>query len=282
MLLTWGSACFDPVEQCGAPSCAAAADAGTDAGIDAGRDAGIDAGRDAGTDAGRDAGTDAGHDAGTDAGCVAGACCVPAPSGLISRWDGEGTADDSTGLNPGTLSMGATFAAGKRGQAFAFTGMAMMTATSTNMPTGSADRTIELWARMDTDPAFQCLFAGYGQFGTLNAAYELGCVGRTLFFSNWGDQVWGPTLFLSAWHHVAVTNQGSTVRLYLDGNEVASGAQVLATPAGTPFFVGRVGAMTGYDIRLTGLADEIAVYSRALSASELRDIYRAGSFGKCR
>lgn len=48
--------------------------------------------------------------------------CVPAPSGMVSWWPGDGNAGDIAGGNHGTLVNGATFAPGMVGQAFSFDG----------------------------------------------------------------------------------------------------------------------------------------------------------------
>lgn len=49
--------------------------------------------------------------------------CVAPPSGLVSWWPGDNSALDIVGTNNGTLMNGATFAAGKVGQAFSFDGV---------------------------------------------------------------------------------------------------------------------------------------------------------------
>jgi hypothetical protein len=46
--------------------------------------------------------------------------CTPAPSGLVSWWRAEGDARDFWDGNHGAMQNGATFAAGKVGQAFFF------------------------------------------------------------------------------------------------------------------------------------------------------------------
>jgi len=48
--------------------------------------------------------------------------CVEPPTGLVSWWPGDGHADDIHDDNDGTLHNGATFASGKVGLAFSFTG----------------------------------------------------------------------------------------------------------------------------------------------------------------
>ena len=49
--------------------------------------------------------------------------CVAPPSGLISRWPGDGNTDDIEGGNNGSLQNGATFATGLVGQAFSLDGV---------------------------------------------------------------------------------------------------------------------------------------------------------------
>src|SRR3989304_5996219 len=49
--------------------------------------------------------------------------CVTPPSGMVSWWGGDGNAFDIIGANNGTLMNGATYAAGKVGQAFSFDGV---------------------------------------------------------------------------------------------------------------------------------------------------------------
>src|SRR5438045_146399 len=48
------------------------------------------------------------------------ATCTPAPLNMVSWWPGDGNANDIQGSNNGTLQNGATFLAGKVGQAFSF------------------------------------------------------------------------------------------------------------------------------------------------------------------
>jgi hypothetical protein len=86
------------------------------------------------------------------------------------------------------------------------------------------------------------------------------------------------------WHHVAGTFNGSTVRLYVDGAEVAAG-----TPTGISIGYGLsptndlfLGRFNGTCIlSFQGEVDEVEIYSRALDASEILAIFNAGSAGKC-
>lgn len=198
------------------------------------------------------------------------------PSGLVAWWSGDGNANDSIGGNNGALMNGASFTAGEVGQAFSFDGLnAGFQAAANGLPTGSADRTIALWVKIGLQAASESFFAGYGVEGGAQL-YEVGALSNNaLFFSNWGSSITaaGPVLQNNRWYHVAAANVGSMVTLYLDGVAVASGSFSLATPAGSAFFAGYLDPSR----KLNGSVDEIQVYNRALSASEIAAIFNAGS-----
>jgi PKD repeat protein len=88
------------------------------------------------------------------------------------------------------------------------------------------------------------------------------------------------------WHHVVATQNSAGMRLYVDGVLVASGPQVQARQytTGTTLFSGywRVGGdnLSGWQDAgsnyLRGSIDEVAVYRRALTATEVAAIYLAG------
>jgi hypothetical protein len=211
--------------------------------------------------------------------------CVPRPAGLISWWPGDRDANDIVDGNDGTLQNGATFTAGKVKQAFSFDGVDdFVEAPTSGFPTGSSDRTLELWARIDAAVSGEAFFAGYGAFESLGQTYFLGTVGTTLFFSNWGEALWGPTLDTGQWYHVAVTNIEGMLTLYLNGEAVSTAtwpAESINIPAGTMFYIGKAGPADDYR-KLQGSVDEVSLYNRALSAEEILAIYMAGHQGKCR
>lgn len=72
--------------------------------------------------------------------------CTPLPSGIVSWWSGNGTANDIVGSNHGTMTNGASFVQGKVGQAFLLDGIndyiRIPNSPSLN-PTGSF--TVDAW-----------------------------------------------------------------------------------------------------------------------------------------
>jgi hypothetical protein len=208
--------------------------------------------------------------------------CTPVPTGLLSWWPGNGSALDVVGTNSGALYNGTDFAWGKVGIAFRFDGIDDFAESSTTgLPTGNADRTLELWAKIDSVVSEEAFFAGYGAFGSDNQTYHLGVMGNNVFFSQWGHALIGPSLSPGVWHHIAVTNTGNFSVLYVNGVAVDSGNLTIDTPPGSSFYMGRIPGGLGDNRRLNGQVDEVSVYSRALRASEIQSIFLAGSAGKC-
>jgi hypothetical protein len=144
-------------------------------------------------------------------------------------------------------------------------------ASTAGLPTGSSNRTLHLWVKLNVIPmGHEAFFAGYGNFGSHNQVYVLGSSGAMVFFSQWGDGVGGPLLAPGQWYHAAVTNFGNLATLYLDGTVVGSKSMSIEIPAGTKFYMGRIPGSLGDFRRLNGLIDEVASYNRGVSAEEIR------------
>jgi Concanavalin A-like lectin/glucanases superfamily len=81
-------------------------------------------------------------------------------------------------------------------------------------------------------------------------------------------------LALNTWTHLAVTYDGSTLRLYVNGTQVSSKAVTGAMPAGTQPL--RIGGNAIWGEYFAGLIDEVRIYNRALSSAEIgSDMTRA-------
>jgi hypothetical protein len=87
--------------------------------------------------------------------------CVPAPSGMVSWWPGDGDADDIVGGNNGTLQNGATFAPGKVGQAFSFDGANAVVQVANNPAWnfGTSEFTIDAWVNFNSTVGFPVFVA---------------------------------------------------------------------------------------------------------------------------
>jgi len=80
------------------------------------------------------------------------------------------------------------------------------------------------------------------------------------------------------WHHVSATRNGSTWKIYLNGVEVKSGtSNTTALSLGNSFRIGTyAGAGAGAEYYLQGTIDEVKIYNRTLSPTEISLLYYGG------
>lgn len=75
------------------------------------------------------------------------------------------------------------------------------------------------------------------------------------------------------WHHLLVTQSGINAIMYMNGNAVkANTADALGTSS-NPVNIGRF-ADSGGSYYFNGLIDEVRIYNRALSAAEVKQLYK--------
>jgi titin len=95
--------------------------------------------------------------------------------------------------------------------------------------------------------------------------------GGLAFISQSGTRSFGSSLATDQWTHVAVTYPGganATMRLYLNGVEIANGPYTASNSLQLPMTFGHVGGCAGGQ----ALLDEIQVFSRELTATEVATI----------
>jgi hypothetical protein len=211
--------------------------------------------------------------------------CISAPSNLVAWWRAEGNALDELGGLNGTPTGSVSYAPGEVGQGFMFGGVdaAVGLGYATNLQLQNFS--IEAWIQRTTntivseDPARDGQFFCYGLGGY---GFYLTGSGSHLALTEVGYNYVASSAAVTDTnlHHAAVTKSGTTVVFYLDGVAYPYPAAYSSTfTFATPVAIGARGD-TLQD-SFYGLIDELAVYNRALAASEIQSIYNAGSGGKC-
>jgi hypothetical protein len=218
--------------------------------------------------------------------------CAPPPPGLISWWQGEGTALDSAGTNNGSLPSGVVFAVGKVGQAFDFNGTSQYVDVPNSAglnPTASISLEAWIYPRLPLDPVGSPIIKKGGEGLGQQDGYTLEFSGTSgvVFAVNVNGTVWwlttdpAPVPF-GAWSHVAGVYDGTNVSIYVNGLLVSR------TPGANPAPIVPSGnnLQLGHDPSnpsryFNGLVDEASVYNTALSAAQIQAIYNAGAAGKC-
>jgi len=93
----------------------------------------------------------------------------------------------------------------------------------------------------------------------------------------------GVDLPLNTWTHLAGTFDGSTIRLYMNGQLIGQQTGASLGPSNTaPLLIGATSLACNPFYPTGGLIDEVEMFNRALSQTEIQAIVDAGSFGKCK
>jgi hypothetical protein len=212
----------------------------------------------------------------------------PGNAGIMANYTLDGNVQDSSGKNNhGNVAMvvGYEDALPGHGQALVFNG----TNTYVDLPIGAlinslSDMTISMYANFSGgNGAWQRIF----DFGTGTNNYmflcpRTGTTGSMRFAIRTAAAMaelpmTAPMTLPGDWHHIAIVIDSATMtmRLYLDGAQVAGRATTLL-PKGlgntTQNWLGR--SQFEADAYYMGLLDDFRIYNRALSAAEVR--YLAG------
>src|SRR3972149_2585402 len=222
--------------------------------------------------------------------------CVIPPLGIVSWWPGDGNTQDIVDSNPGTLVNDATFAAGKVGQGFSLDGiddhifignpnnlkitddLTIETWVSTNdLIEGQRETVISKWAQVTAPNGDSYSLILIKNIGIIQAEGAIGVPG----ISDGGFR--GGNINSNMITHVAMTYDSSSGenKLYVNGQNVATRIKLggISTSENNVL----IGHEDSFLPRpFSGLIDEVTIYNRALSQTEIQGIFDAGSAGKCK
>jgi len=223
--------------------------------------------------------------------------CVQPPSGIIAWWTFDetsgNTAQDTIGNNSGILINDSTFTTGLVGNAVAFDGIDdyIGAPDSDLWAFGSNDFTIEFWAKFNAvgsgsigHPEYVFISTDEGSGGMNKWFFALGG-GYLNFHVNGPSYGFFPLVpfepIVGQWYHLALTKSGTIYTIYIDG--VPSGTADfpgIIPNVNAPLTIGQSGEPFGGF--MNGSLDEMSIYNRALSQSEISDIVNANGQGKCK
>ena len=216
------------------------------------------------------------------------AICTAPPANMVAWYSAEGDANDRFGVNNGTLQNGATTGAGKVGQAFTFDGIDdFVQVANSPVLNPTAAITLDAWVFVTGGQGLhRDIISKDGesferQF--LISASEVDRYRAHIGVSGGFINFDGSTpVQLNTWTHVAMTYDSSTLKLYvngvLDGSQNVTGA-IIATPQ--PLRIGGGAPVGQQQLFFPGRIDEAEIFDRALTLTELANIYNASTAGKC-
>jgi hypothetical protein len=203
----------------------------------------------------------------------------PGSTGLVAAYNfnaGSGTtlADVSGNANNGTIANGTWSTAGHAGGALSFNG----TSSAVTIPdsaslTLSAGMTLEAWvnasalgttwrtAVMKEQPPADLTVALYANTDTTRPSGHVFTSAESILKGT-------AALSVNTWTHLATTYDGTTLRLYVNGTQVATKATTgsISTVSGNV----KIGGNAIWGEWFQGLIDDVRIYNRGLSAAEVQ------------
>ena len=208
---------------------------------------------------------------------TASATTTAAPNGLVAAYgfdEGSGTTvtDASGNGHTGTITNATWAATGKYGKALQFNGtnalVSIPNAASLQLSTGM---TLEAWVNPSTvNSAWRdVIYKGNDNFyleatSTNASKPDAGMIAGGSYADAYGTAA----LTASTWSYLTETYDGSTLRLYVNGTQVASTAHTGTIATSTNPL--QIGGDSLYGQNFAGLIDEVRVYNVALTAAQIQ------------
>jgi hypothetical protein len=221
---------------------------------------------------------------------------VDPPAGLTGWWTGDLDAADRIGPSNGALMNGTSVVEGRVLHAFRFDGVDDYVSIPHAAFLQAPSITAEAWIKTPGSEDMQLIVdKSHGWVDNTGWALQVMPRGDGRIAWGYGTVSGFPGCFSTArvdddaWHHVAATSDGSTSRVYIDGQESGM-SEFTGKPSGNTRPL-HIGASFHGDLEyraasfirfFRGLIDEVCIYDRALSAAEIKAVHAAGAAGKCK
>lgn len=193
---------------------------------------------------------------------------------------GSGTINDTSGNNNSGLNNGATCGAtGKLNTALSFNGtnnyISIPDANSLDLTTNIS---VSAWVYANSYPLWATILGkttsgswanGYG------LAHYTGTNDIHFWVTSYSSTNAVATVPTGGWHHIIGTYDGSIIKIYLDGVQQDSRPRTGAISTNNSAL--NIGCANSGAYFWNGRIDEVAVFNRALTATEVSDIYKRGA-----
>ena len=214
----------------------------------------------------------------------------PPEQGLVASYSFEGNANDGSGNgNTGTASGGVTYSAGKSGQAISLDGTGYVeVGDSQYIQLPNSGFSIELWFKPNSLTSDQIILSKGVSDANEEYSINLGSNGEIYF--DYGNNAYAVTSAGAAsspnqWYHlVAVYDPATSPRgkIYINGilqSNAASADGEHIVSSGSNLYIGSQNRATPYyggRTLFNGVIDEVKIYNKALTVSEIQNEYNGG------
>lgn len=143
-----------------------------------------------------------------------------------------------------------------------------VTGTNNSLPQGNSPRTIETWIKYSTSRNDMSIF-NYGTFA-YNQKFTLHLYYGVYIIGEGNDLATGYNFNDGNWHHLAVTHNGTTTIVYVDGI-VRGSRNTTYNTTGYSYQMGVSNRNGSWDFRFEGTIDELRVWNVARTQQEIID-----------
>ena len=139
------------------------------------------------------------------------------------------------------------------------------------LPAGTAARSMCGWGKTNNIAAGWRWIAAYGSPNTSQAMF-IGLNGADLYGGGYGDDVLEAGFWeIGVWHHICLTYDGTTARLYADGIQVDSAAKTWNLVLSRVHIGRQVNTAVEF---WNGLVDDVRIYKKALTPEDIKQVMR--------
>ncbi len=203
---------------------------------------------------------------------------APPSSNLVAHWSLNNNAVDVSGNGfDGTLKNGASFTTnGKEGShALNLNGndQYVILDNPKQLPAGKSPRSMSAWAKTNDISDEYNWIASYGSPVTSSAMF-IGRHGTELNGGGYGDDVIVKDFWkVGVWHHIVLTYDGNTAKMYADGVMVLSEVKNWSLIPENAY----IGKQVNHKEAWNGSIDDVRIYNKVLSPSEIQALANTNS-----
>lgn len=211
--------------------------------------------------------------------------------GLVAYLPFDGNADDISGNGNNGIVYGATLTEDRFGNidsAYLFDGIddyIVITHNASLNFSKSDQFTLSAWINFGEpivqDPTQSAAQSIFGKRGAAYEGYNLkinetGTIEGGFYDGEQFRRTMTGSYPWNEWHLITVTHDGTTVRSYMDGVLIESNSDALTNPVthGYDLLIGRYGSEWHWHMEhANGIIDDARIYNRALSSTEIKELY---------
>lgn len=198
--------------------------------------------------------------------------------GLKAYYTADNTPNDALGTYNGTLTNGTTYATGKKNNAFVFDGVNDYISVSPLITTNikNSAHTYSAWVYANSLASRKWIVQCAGDSKGSSMTFESG---KLTFWYEGQAKLTSATTTLStgAWYHVVVAYDGAnTVKFYVNGASDGSSSVSTWSESSTVTYT-TIGSLKGLANFFDGKIDEVGIWSRELSSTEVATLYNSGA-----